>query len=45
MYSQNNEDEIILDYFKLNYPENEGVRTMIDIGANDGKTFPSIFYK
>ena len=39
MYSQNNEDEIILDYFKLNYPENEGVRTMIDIGANDGKTF------
>jgi len=29
MYSQNNEDEIILDYFKLNYPENEGVRTMI----------------
>lgn len=39
MYSQNNEDEIILNYFKVNYPENEGIRTMIDIGANDGKTF------
>ena len=39
MYSQNNEDEIIFDYFKVMYPENEGIRTMIDIGANDGKTF------
>lgn len=39
MYSQNNEDEIISDYFKVNYPENEGIRTMIDIGANDGQTF------
>lgn len=39
MYSQNNEDEIIFDYFKVNYPEKSGIETMIEIGANDGKTF------
>jgi len=39
MYSQNNEDEIILNYFKTNYPEKSGIETMIEIGANDGKTF------
>ena len=39
MYSQNNEDEIIFDYFKTKYPEKSGIGTMIEIGANDGKTF------
>jgi len=33
MYSQNNEEEIILNYFKTND------LTVLDIGANDGKTF------
>lgn len=39
MYSQNNEDEIIFNYFKTKYPEKSGIGTMIEIGANDGKTF------
>jgi FkbM family methyltransferase len=39
MYSQNNEDEIIFNYFKNQYPEKLGIGTMIEIGANDGKTF------
>ncbi len=34
MYSQNNEEQIILDYFK---DKPEGV--LLDLGANDGKTF------
>lgn len=37
MYSQNAEEKIILDYFRK-YPENFR-RTLLDIGANDGKTF------
>jgi FkbM family methyltransferase len=37
MYSQNAEEKIILDYFRT-YPENfTGI--LLDIGANDGKTF------
>ena len=36
MYSQNNEDSLILDYWKSKYGDDKG--TLIDIGANDGKT-------
>ena len=36
-YSQNDEDAVILDYFK------DRVGTLIDIGANDGKTFSNSF--
>jgi len=33
MYSQNNEEQIILDFFK------EKVGSVLDLGANDGETF------
>jgi len=46
MYSQNNEDDLIYSYFKNNYPERwenrttDGNRfTLLEVGANDGKTF------
>lgn len=35
-YSQNNEQQVILDYF------NGHIGTFIDIGANDGKTFSNV---
>ena len=34
-YTQNNEEQIILDYFS----KHNGTLTVLDIGANDGKTF------
>lgn len=37
MHSQNNEEQIILDYFKGK------TGTFIDIGANDGKTFSNTY--
>lgn len=42
MYSQNNEDKIILNFFEANYGTNP--YTILDIGANDGKTFSNSFY-
>lgn len=35
MYSQNKEDEFVLDYFKNEAPE---TLTVVELGANDGKT-------
>lgn len=40
IYSQNNEQEVILDYLKEFKPE---LLTVIDIGANDGKTLSNTF--
>lgn len=36
MYSQNNEEQIILDYFKNSVPQE---MNLLDVGANDGATF------
>lgn len=36
MYSQNNEEQIVKEYFDRYYPNLTG--TVLDIGANDGKT-------
>lgn len=44
MYSQNKEDEIILDYFNKNHKEISDNKTLIEIGANDGKTFSNSLY-
>ena len=38
MYSQYNEEEIILDYFK-----NKGTGTFLDIGANDGISYSNTY--
>ena len=39
MYSQNNEDEIIFNWFQMNCQPKERPFSVLDIGANDGKTF------
>jgi FkbM family methyltransferase len=36
MYTQNNEEQLILDYFKSSNPQE---LTVLDVGANDGITF------
>ena len=35
MYSQNHEDDIVLNFFQ----NTESNKTVLEIGANDGKTF------
>lgn len=42
MYSQNNEEQIISNYFKNNCGESQ--RTLLDLGANDGKTLSNTLY-
>ena len=37
MYSQNNEEEVLLTYFK------DFTGVLLDIGANDGKTFSNSY--
>lgn len=37
MYSQNNEEQIIINFFNEKYPNLKG--TILDLGANDGRTF------
>jgi FkbM family methyltransferase len=39
MYSQNNEDEIILKWFQSKCESKKTPYCVLDIGANDGKTF------
>lgn len=39
MYSQNNEDEIIFNWFQTKCESKERPLSVLDIGANDGKTF------
>jgi FkbM family methyltransferase len=39
MYSQNNEDEIVLNWFQQQPNFTENSYSLLDIGANDGKTF------
>ena len=39
MYSQNNEDEIILNWFQQKENSKSAPYCLLDIGANDGKTY------
>ena len=39
MYSQNNEDEIIFNWFQTKCESKKRPFSVLDIGANDGKTF------
>ena len=41
-YSQNNEEQVVLDYFSTK-PNIKIMGTFIDIGANDGKTLSNTF--